>query len=317
MLPEVRAATVSYPVPLGDSWSSSGPIIVEGQAPPAPGGGVYAGDTTIGVGFFETLGIPLVRGRDFTERDREGAPDVVIVNETLARQLFPGEDPIGKRFRLDEQSTRLREIVGVARDGKYRSLGEEPRSFMFLSHLQSYNSEMMLVVNTRGSLGNIAERVRGEVNKIDARMPIYNIKTMDEHIDFALWGPRTAATLAATFGVLALALAVLGLFGVMSYTVAQRTREFGIRRALGATSREVLQLVLGGGLRLIGAGVALGLIGAMALRQTLTAQLFQVATFEMFALMGVGVLATAGVLACVIPAVRATRLEALEALQRA
>ncbi len=315
-LPEVRAATVSYPVPLGDSWSSSGPIIVEGQAPPAPGGGVYAGDTAVGIGFFETLGIPLVRGRDFTERDREGAPDVVIVNETMARRLFPGEDPIGKRFRLDEQSTRLREIVGVARDGKYRSLGEEPRSFMFLSHLQSYNSEMMLVVNTRGSLGNIAERVRGEVNKIDARMPIYNIKTMDEHIDFALWGPRTAATLAATFGVLALALAVLGLFGVMSYTVAQRTREIGIRIALGAKPHDVLRLVAKQGLRLTLVGVLLGLTAAFAATRVLGGLLYGVSATDPATFIGVALLlAVAALLACYIPARRATKVDPMVALR--
>jgi predicted permease len=315
-LPEVRSATLARPLPLGDSWNSNGPIIVEGQPPPPPEGGLYSGFTIVNPKFFETLQIPLLQGRNFTEQDKEGTPDVVIINETMARQLFPGENPIGKRFRIGEKSTRPREIIGVARDGKYRTLGESPQSFLFLPQLQNYRPEMTLVVSGRGNVEGIAERVRGEVNKLDARLPVYNIKTVNEHIDFALWGPRTAATLAATFGVLALALAALGLFGVMSYTVAQRTREIGIRVALGASRRNVLKLIAKQGLTLTLIGILIGLTAAFAATRVLSGLLYGVSATDPLTFVAVALLlAVAALLACYIPARRATKVDPTIALR--
>jgi len=315
-LPEVRAATLARPLPLGDSWNSNGPVIVEGQDPPPPDGGLYTGFTIVDHKFFEAVQIPLLQGRGFTERDREGAPDVVIVNETMARRLFPNESPIGKRFRIGEQSTRTREIVGVARDSKYRTLGESPQSFLFLPQLQNYRPEMTLVVSARSGIGGIAERVRGEVDQLDARLPVYNVKTADEHIAFALWGPRTAATLAATFGFLALLLTALGLFGVMSYTVAQRTREFGIRIALGAQPRHVLKLVARQGLTFTLIGIVIGLTAAFAATRVLGGLLYGVSATDPVTFAGVALLlAAAALLACYLPARRATKVDPMVALR--
>ncbi|MBA3440890.1 MAG: ABC transporter permease [Pyrinomonadaceae bacterium] len=316
-LPEVRSAAIASRLPLGDGWSSTGPVIVEGQAPPAPGSGVNVDVTIVGLKFFETMQIPLLQGHDFTERDGEGAPQVVIVNETFARRFFPGENPIGKRFRTGvEMSLPLREIVGVVKDGKYRTLGENPLSYMILPQLQNYRPEMTLVVSARGHVTNIAERVRGEVNRLDARIPLYNIKARNEHLDFALWGPRTAATLASVFGLLALLLAAMGIFGVMSYTVAQRTREIGIRMALGAQRRDVLRLVAQQSLTLTLIGVCLGLVAAFAATRVLAGLLYGVSATDPMTFIGVALmLALVALVACYIPARRAAKVDPMVALR--
>jgi len=315
-LPEVKSASSAQLLHLGDSSSSTGPIIIEGHAPPPPGEGLNVFLSVVGTKHFETLGIPLVQGRDFNERDRAGTTPVVIINETMARQFFSGENPIGKRFYVGDTSNTPREIIGIARDAKYRTLGENPRRYMYLPHEQNYSSGMTLLVRTRGKSVGIAERVRAEVNALDARMPVVDIKTMEEHMKWALWGPRTAATLAATLGLLALLLAAMGIFGVMSYTVAQRTREIGIRIALGAQPRDVLKLVTQKGMTLTLVGICLGLIGSYAVAGVLSSLLYGVSATDVTTFGTVSLLLVAvAFLANYIPARRATKVDPMTALR--
>ena len=316
-LPDVESASAIHYMLLGDSGSSTGPVVLEGQEQPPPGSGTYIYYGIVTPGFFETLRIPLVDGRDFNERDMEGASDVIIINETAARRLFTGENPIGKHIRVGDASSPLREIIGIARDGKYRTLGEPPRSYMYVPQSQRYRPQMTIAVRARGQMTDgFADRVRREVNTLDNRLPVFDVKTMHEHLRYALWGPRTAATLASSFGLLGLLLAAMGIFGVMSYSVAQRTREIGIRMALGAQPRDVLRLVTREGMILTIIGIAIGLVAAFALTRLLSSLLYGVSPNDLVTFTVVALLLSAvAFLASYIPARRATKVDPTVALR--
>ncbi|MGH9903899.1 MAG: ABC transporter permease, partial [Pyrinomonadaceae bacterium] len=274
-LPGVESASVARLLPLGDSSNSTGPVIAEGREPPRDGAGRSVLYNVVGPGHFGTLRIPLVEGRDFSERDDRSAPRVVIVNETLARQLWPGlKSVVGQRLRIgSDPSAPPREVVGVARNGRYRSLGERPRPYLYFPHRQRGDSGMTLLVRAGGDPRGLAGAVRQEVQSLDKRLPVYGVKTMKEHMTWALWGTRMAAALSLTFGVLALLLAAAGVYGVMSYSVARRTREIGIRMALGAQKRDVLRLIAGQGMTLALVGVGAGLVAALVVTRVLSSLL--------------------------------------------
>jgi predicted permease len=316
--PGVRAVAVASQLPLLDARQSRGPIVKEGEADPPPNQGDNSECSIVTPNYFETVRTPLVLGRDFNEHDDGSAPPVVIVNQEFARRFYgSAESALGKRFRF-AQGTPLMEIVGVAKDGHYRSLYEERQLYMFLPFYQNPRSAMTLLISaqTAAALPSALEGARREIAQLDARMPVGGVMTAEENLSLAYWGPRVAAGMATTFGVLALALATLGLYSVMTYDVSQRTHEIGIRMALGARLRDVLRLVLGQGLRMTLLGVVLGLAGAFALTRALASLLLGVGATDFVTFVGVPVLLVAvALLACYVPARRAARVDPLVALR--
>src|ERR1700746_1166205 len=207
------------------------------------------------------MGIPLLQGRDFSLTDISPAPDVLIVNEAFARKAWPGGDALGRSMPVPG-GERKGIVVGVVGTGKYRSLGEDPRPFVFKCLLQNYESRGVVVVRTSVPPGAMVETVRREMAEIDPALTV-EAQTLRAHLKLALFPAEAAGTLLGSFGLLALALAVVGLYGMLAYSVGQRTREIGIRTALGAQRNDVLRLVMLQGLKLAGIGMAIGLVAAL------------------------------------------------------
>jgi predicted permease len=263
--------------------------------------------------FFETVGLPLVRGRDFRTLDTEKSARVTIVNETMAEKFWPGRDPVGESF-FDGGDTFA--VVGVARNTKYRSLRESPRMTMYIPLAQDYSRSMNLLVRTAGAPYDLLPAVRQQVRALDAAFPVFNIRTMPEHVGRSIFVERMQAVLLVVFGLLAMALASLGMYGVMAYTVAQRTREVGIRMALGAQKRDVLGLVVRQGLQLVILGTAVGVAGALALTQVLRSLLYEISATDPWTFSGAALLlVTVALLACYVPARRAARVDPMVALR--
>src|SRR5262249_48727113 len=268
---------------------------------------------TVGPGYFGSLHIPLLRGRDFAETDQTSSPRVAIINETTARRLWPNDDPIGKRVSIGRTNQGLYEIIGVARDRAYRNLGEAPRAFLWFSLGQAYEGRMILLV--RGPQ-NVVSSVREAVKTLDPKVPLSGIKTMKEHLSWALWGPQMGAWLTTAFGVFALLLATMGIYSVIAYAVSQRTREIGIRVALGAPSRRVAAMVAAQGTRLVLTGALIGLPLAFALTRLLVNLLYGVSSADPLIFAGAGALLTGiGFLASYLPARRATKVDPMVALR--
>lgn len=317
-LPGVRVVALTDDLPLQAGNLSRGPIVKEGEADPPPNQGFISECSFVSPKYFDAVRTPLVLGRDFTEHDDSNAPPVVIVNQEFARRFYGGaEQAMGKRFRF-AQGTPLMEIVGVAKDGLYRSLYEDRRPYMFLPVYQQTYAAMAVVISAQstGALQTVAEGARREIAKVDARLPVYGLMTAEENMTIAYWGPRLAAGMASTFGVLALVLATMGLYSVMTYAVSQRTREIGIRMALGAQVRDVLRLVVSQGMYMALVGIVLGLTGAFLLTRALASLLLGVGATDPLTFVGVPALLIAvALLACYVPARRAARVNPLLALR--
>ncbi|HEY7543742.1 MAG TPA: FtsX-like permease family protein, partial [Blastocatellia bacterium] len=318
-LPGVRSASLTTLFPLSLNYSSNG-IYIEG-APPLKGANVpSAMVSTVGLKYFSTMNIPLLAGRDFTSQDTDKSPRVVIINEAFVSKFYPGlnslDEAIGKRFRFGGESGQLLQIVGVARDGKYWTIGEDPQPFVYTSLLQSYESYNILVVRTETNPQAVVGAIRSEVQKLDPNLPLYDIKTIEEHMGVSLFPARVAATLLGSFGLLALLLAAIGIYGVTAYSVAQRTREMGIRRALGATPMMVFRLILRQGMKLALTGLGIGLGIAFALTRLMESVLYGVSATDPMAFFGVSVVLMLVILfACFIPARRATKVDPMIALR--
>jgi putative ABC transport system permease protein len=319
-LPGVQEASIAQSAPLSFLYAPSlaAPTIVEGNEPRPGENPPVIGNNAVGLEFFRTLGIPLVRGRNFTAEMREGTPGVAIINETMARIFFTNADPMGRRLRVMRRGgqTVSCEIIGVVRDSKYLSLGEDPTPFIFFPYQQSYSPVMTLLVRANGDPKNLTAAVRHEVQTLDPNLPPFNVVTLSENIDISLFPARFGALLLGGFGVLALVLATVGIYGVMSYSVSKRTHEIGIRMALGAQASSVLRLVVGQGMLLALIGVAVGLAAAFALTRVVKSLLYGVsatdlATFAAIALL----LIVVALLACFIPGRRATKIDPLVALR--
>jgi putative ABC transport system permease protein len=271
--------------------------------------------------YFRTMGIQFIKGRDFNERDDHTSTPVVIVSDTFARQFFPGENPIGKRFQpgissWENQKTQMREIIGVVGDIRNRALNTDPKPVYYLPQSQVPFNELAMVVKTSNDPRALISSATREVQAMDSELPVFSIKTMDEYVSSSVAAPRFNTTLLAIFASVALVLTVIGLYGVMSYSVAQRTNEIGIRMALGAQTRDVLGLIVKDGVKIVGIGVLLGMGGALALTRLLETLLFGVTTRDPVTfLLIAGLLSLVAMLACYIPAWRATRVDPLEALR--
>ena len=314
-LPQVSAASLAESVPLGVGGSKSG-LFVEGEpAPDQLDESSLLSHNTVATDYFRAMGIPFVRGRDFNDRDTASSPGVIIVNETLARRLAPDGNALGKRLRMDSQGDYL-EVVGVVRDAKYDQLAERPVFFGYRPLSQRYRGAMTLHVRTTSDPLAAVNQVRAEVRALDANLPLTNVVTMQEHMRLLLAPARLLALLSSALGVLALLLAAIGLYGVMAYVVGSRTREIGIRMALGAQTSGVRRLVIGQGLKLALIGIALGLLAAFGLTRVLQSVLYGVSANDPLTFMGVAVLWLAvALLACYVPARRATRVDPLVALR--
>ena len=313
-LPGVRSAALTSNVPLSLNYNYSS-IYLEGQAETSTSKLPVAVPISVSPGFFETMRIPF-RGRDFAENEDKKESRVVLVNETFSRKFFPKQDPIGKRINFSGPKDPLWEIIGVCGDGKYNSLGEAPMPAVFRPQFRDYDTLCTLVVRTNGDPRAIIPALRNEIQKMDITLPIYDVKTLTEHMDIPLFPARMAANVLGSFGVLALVLAAIGIYGVMSYVVAGRTREIGLRMALGAQFRHVRQLILRQGMMLAMIGLVLGLGIVFVLARFLKSMLYGISpsdpvTFTTITILLAGV----ALLACLIPAQRATRVDPMVALR--
>jgi predicted permease len=312
-VPGVEAAGIaSAPLFGGDIMRT---VFVEGQDVTDVRNGRLTPLLRVSPGYFDAIGMPIKRGRAFNARDDHGAPMVVVVNETMARRLWPGEEALGKRFRCFGE-TWVIEVVGIAHDAKYRTLGEDPISFMYFPLLQHYTPGGTLHVRTKGNPDKVMGIVRGQVQAMEKAMPLVQVNTIGQVLDAVLWAPRMGARLLTTFGLLALLLAAIGIHGVMSYSVAQRTQEIGIRIALGARAKDVLQLILGQAFVILLAGGLLGLAGGLVVSRVVASLLYGVGGADPLSFVGTSmVLGTAALLASYLPARRALRVDPVETLR--
>ena len=270
----------------------------------------------IGPKYFQTMGIALMQGRDFNAQDTEDHPPVVIVNEAFVQRHFPNEAALGKRLSFNGQGGPWREIVGVVRTSKYRSLGEAPTPVTYLALQQNHETGMVLHVRTRVDPSSVAGAIRNEVQSLERNLPLGNPELMSERVSNSLYAARMGALLLAVFGACALLLASIGLYGVMSFAVARRTRELGIRVALGAKPGDVFRLVLMQGMTLVIVGLVLGIGVALAVTRLLASFLYGVSTMDALTFTAIPALLTAvALLACYLPARRATKVEPLVALR--
>ncbi|MBA2503679.1 MAG: ABC transporter permease, partial [Pyrinomonadaceae bacterium] len=312
-LPGIVSVTVADKPPLSLFNRSDQGVGIEGYTPRADEE-INLEYGTTGPDYFKTLQISMLRGRDFTRADDERAARVCIISEATARRYFGDADPIGKRI-TDGGETPL-QIVGVARDINPANANEPARPYLYLPLYQNYNPEMTLIVRATGDPLNALGGVRSEVHALDPNLPIFNEKTLVEHTGVSLFAQRMAVKLLSVFGVLALLLAAIGLYGVIAYSVAQRTHEIGIRIALGAQTRDVLRMILRQGMLLVGIGIGVGLLVAFAATRFLASLLYGVSATDAVTFAAVtALLAGIAFLACYIPARRATKVDPMVALR--
>jgi predicted permease len=269
-------------------------------------------------GYFGVLGIAMKAGRDFDTRDGHDGAKAAIVSETAARMLWPGKDPLGRQFRWGyKDTTGWRTVVGVVADVNQRvNNNTRPPAMVYVPHDQDPVQTMVLVVKHHGDPGALAAAMRRTVQAHDPDMPLYDVRTMEESLHFALWENRIYAGLMGAFALVALLIAVVGIYGVMTYSVTQRTPEIGIRMALGAAREDVLRMVVGQALRLTALGVGIGLAGAYAITRLMASLLFGVSTSDPPTFIGVTViLAGSALFAAWLPADRATRVDPMVALR--
>ncbi|MBI2690087.1 MAG: ABC transporter permease [Acidobacteria bacterium] len=316
-LPGVEAATVAVTIPPNRVAYTDG-YQIEGK--PAPPGTEYPAVPcpVVGADYLKTLGIPLLRGRFFDSRDRGGERDVTVISETMARMHFPGENPIGRRLKHGHSSLNnpYMEIIGVVGDVKYQGLEGETPPVYYEYAGSGYSSVMWLLVRAKGDASALLPSVRAEIRAVDPAIPIARAGTMAEALSESVALPRFRSLLMTVFATVALLLAAIGIYGVVAYSVTQRTQEIGVRMALGASGANVLQLVVGQGGRLALIGVVLGLIGAAAVTKVMKKLLFQIepADTTTFAAAAV-VLGTVALAASLLPALRAARINPVVALR--
>ena len=318
--PGVKSVSAISHLPLSSHRGTTG-FSIEGIATPPDNPVPYLTDfRAVTPGYFKTMGMQLIKGREFTPRDELRSTQVAIINEALARRYFPNQDPLGKRVMpgvgIDERGWLMREIVGVVRDSKHVSLREEPPPNIYLPHGQFPRQGMTLVVRAANGPNMLIGVVQKEAHALDSELPVFEIRTLDQYLASSVAEPKFSALLLGLFAGLALILSCIGLYGVMSYVVAQRTRELGIRMALGAQTRDVLKLVIRQGIRLTLLGAAIGGAGAVALSRVIKSWLFGVSptdplTFAVAALL----LAVVALLSCWIPARRATKVDPITVLR--
>jgi macrolide transport system ATP-binding/permease protein len=311
-LPGVEAAAYARAVPLGYGSFSSTPIAVDGYEPP-PNEQPTAEYNEVSPDYFATLGIPLISGREFTRADDENAARVAIVNQTMIARYWRGQNPIGQRLQVKGNWVQ---VVGVVKDSKYYSMDEAPRPFFYVPLRQYFSIEPDIHIRTTQPLQTVQTALIREVRALDPNLAVYEMITLQEQVDRSTSHELVAVALVALFGGLALLLASIGLYGVMSYSVSQSTRELGLRMALGAGTSNVLRLVLSRGLRLTTTGIVIGIALALLLTRLLGNLLYQVSPRNPLAFAAAfAVMTVASTAACFLPAWRATRVDPIVALR--
>lgn len=320
-MPGVQTASVTNLLPLGFIWLSA-PVVPEDREVPA-NERVFAGNVCVGFKYFETIGTPLLRGRDFTAQDTTNSPPVAIITERLARSLWPElKDPgeaLGKRLRVGRSDPISCEVIGITKDSRnniFNRIDREPEPTIYRPFTQNYSALASVIVRTDRDPRALISAVRREVAALDENLPPQDLQPLSETVSLASWSARTGAAVLGVFGLLALVLAAIGIYGVMSYSVSRRTREIGLRMAVGAEARDVVKLILKQGIGLTLMGAMIGLMLAVAVTRLLASLLYGVtatdpATFAGVALFVIGV----AVLACYLPARRATKVDPMKALR--
>ncbi|HEX7136540.1 MAG TPA: FtsX-like permease family protein, partial [Vicinamibacterales bacterium] len=316
-VPGVQNASLSSTIPLF-AGGFARTVFLEGQDASDRRAGKLVQITVGSPRILETLGIPLLRGRTLAETDQPNTPAVVVINETMAKRFWPDQDPIGKRFKFFGQDF-FNQVVGVAKDSKYNFVGEDPTPYIYQATTQVYQPAVSLVVKAANP-GAVLGTLRREIQQLDKNLPLTGVFTLGEIFDQSLWAPRMAASLLAIFAGLSLLLAVIGIYGVMAYAVNQRTREIGIRMALGASRKEVLRMVVVQGLRLTIIGVVVGLGFSLIVTRLVSTALgnllIDVSPTDVVTFVVVPIVLTAAALgASYVPALRATRIDPMVALR--
>ncbi len=316
-LPGVQSASLAFSEPMG-YYSSARVVYIEGRPQSADGQEPTIGCNIVDPPYFDTLKTRILRGRVFTDFDDEKTPRVAIVNQTMAQRYWPGEDAIGKRLRLSSADSPLVQVIGIAEDGKYLSVSERPLPYFYLPLAQNPMAMRVLQVRSLGSAEDMSPRIEREIHLMDSGMPITDLETMRRSLNglggFMLL--RLGARQAAAMGLLGLILAIVGVYGVVSYGAAQRTREIGIRMAMGARPADVLRLVLSQGVTLVAGGVVLGLVMTVGLLRVLRRIILIGSAADPVAFLGVTALLTVIALgACYIPARRAMKVDPMTALR--
>ena len=316
-LPGVEAASATGTLPLsGNNWGRS--LTVEGHQVLSVGQADVIQHTVVTPGYFRTMGIALLAGRDFTDADNKDAPNVTIVDERLARQYWPNESPIGKRVRFGppEDNEPWHTVIGVVSTVRHQRVQEDTRQSVYLPHQKIPVTGMTLVARTSSKPTDFAGAIRREVAQLDSDIPVSQIATMEEVVAESIWQPRLYATLFAVFAGGALALALIGIYGVMAFLVQTRTHEIGVRMALGASARDVFNLIVGRGMKLTAVGIVIGIGGAIALTRWMQSLLFNTSTTDPITFVLISfLLSLAAFLACYIPARRAAKVDPLVALR--
>jgi predicted permease len=320
-LPGVQTASVTNLLPLGFMFLST-PVMPEDREVP-PNERIFAGNVSVGSQYFETIGTPILRGRNFTTQDTINSPQVAIVSEKLARTLWPEiKEPgeaLGKRLRVGRANLISCDVIGVVKDSRnniFNRIDMEPEPTIYRPFAQNYSPRASLIVRTDGDPRGLISAVRREVAALDENLPPQNLQPLSETVSLASWSARTGAAVLGVFGLLGLVLAAIGIYGVMSYSVSRRTREIGLRMALGAGTRDVLKLIVGQGMGLTLIGALIGLLLAMAVTRLLASLVYGVTATDPVTFAGV-VLFVIGIaaLACYLPARRATKADPMNALR--
>jgi len=310
-LPGVLSVSLAFDVPL-TGGVNTGPIIFDGQTPQPGQQTPSLFFNNVDPSYFETMQVPLLRGRAFTESDNHAAPPVAIVNQTMADKYWPHQNPIGKRFSLKTatEPAKTVQIVGVAGNGKYLLIAEDPTPFFYVPLAQNYTSARALLVRSLIPPERLLAPVQAELHKLAPDLPISEAKTMKQGLRDDLLEYRLGAVVAAAMGAIGLILAIIGIYGIISFTAAQRTREIGIRMALGGSAREVASLILRQAVRLVAIGLAIGVLAALGTTRAMTGLLIGISPNDPLTYAAVALLLSAiALLACWIPAHRATRID--------
>ena len=313
-MPGVRAAGVVFSLPLGGS-NRSNSFRIPGR-PDAPGESKDANYRSVSPEYLKVMDIPLLHGRGFTPWDRASAPAVALINESFARRFFPGEDPVGRTIEADEAKTATRQIVGVVGDVHYQGLDAATDPEYYVPFPQSPEGSVTLVVRTATDPTSLAPEIREQIRALDPGLPAYNVRPMEDYVEGSVAARRFSSLLLGAFAAVALVLAAIGLYGVLAYSVVRRTREIGIRIAMGARPADVLKLVVVQGMFLTLTGVAVGLAGGLMVTPVLSHLLYGVSASDPLTFAGMSVLlGGVALLACYLPARRAARVDPMVALR--
>ena len=320
---DVRNRMAAQPGIVSASWASNLPlwgratsgIVIEGKEEQRKSEIITSVQNTIDIGYFSTAGIPIVSGRDFTDDDRESSLPVAIINQAMAARYWPNHDAVGKRFRLPGENG-YRQIIGIANNANYQTLGESPRSCIYVPLRQKFSDSMVLYVRTSSDAAQMLTPAEHVIHDIDPQMPVPDARTGRKIIEQALWTASMGVGMLSLFGLVALGLASIGLFGLLSYSVTQRQREISIRMALGADRMQVLRLIVRQGIRLVSIGIGIGILLALLSAHALSSTLFGVSTTDAASFIGASfVLFTTAGLACYIPARKASQANPLAGLR--